>query len=123
MFVCSCTYMIKDRNYQSTLYHHLHLNTTYISPRSLYTKVFWQTETSFSIFLSYLKHQVNENCSSVNLKFTNFFTPHKILWYTISIRHRCAQYAGHSVYEGGPKNNRNRPVAHACFLVTSCAAR
>jgi hypothetical protein len=26
-------------------------------------------------------------------------------------------------YEGGPKNNRNRPVAHACFLVTSCAAR
>jgi hypothetical protein len=27
------------------------------------------------------------------------------------------------MYEGGPKNNRNRPVAHACFLVTSCAAR
>jgi hypothetical protein len=26
-------------------------------------------------------------------------------------------------YEGGPKNNRNRPVAHACFLVTSCAAK
>jgi hypothetical protein len=26
-------------------------------------------------------------------------------------------------YEGGPKSNRNRPVAHACFLVTSCAAR
>jgi hypothetical protein len=26
-------------------------------------------------------------------------------------------------YEGGPKNNRNRPVAHVCFLVTSCAAR
>jgi hypothetical protein len=28
-----------------------------------------------------------------------------------------------TTYEGGPKNNRNRPVAHACFLVTSCAAR
>jgi hypothetical protein len=27
------------------------------------------------------------------------------------------------IYEGGPKSNRNRPVAHACFLVTSCAAR
>jgi hypothetical protein len=34
------------------------------------------------------------------------------------------QFAVHvPVYEGGPKNNRNRPVAHACFLVTSCAAR
>jgi hypothetical protein len=28
-----------------------------------------------------------------------------------------------NTYEGGPKSNRNRPVAHACFLVTSCAAR
>jgi hypothetical protein len=26
------------------------------------------------------------------------------------------------LYEGGPKSNRNRPVAYACFLVTSCAA-
>jgi hypothetical protein len=25
-------------------------------------------------------------------------------------------------YEGGSKNNRNRPVAHACFLVTSCVS-
>jgi hypothetical protein len=30
---------------------------------------------------------------------------------------------GAQLYEGGPKNDRNRPVAHACFLVTSCAAR
>jgi hypothetical protein len=32
-----------------------------------------------------------------------------------------APYKRKSIYEGGPKNNRNRPVAHACFLVTSCA--
>jgi hypothetical protein len=28
-----------------------------------------------------------------------------------------------NMYEGEPKNYRNRPVANACFLVTSCAAR
>jgi hypothetical protein len=34
----------------------------------------------------------------------------------------CCYYhiMGEHMYEGGPKSNRNRPVAHACFLVTSC---
>jgi hypothetical protein len=39
------------------------------------------------------------------------------VWNYIKVIHKCV------TYEGGPKNNRNRPVAHACFLVTSCAAR
>jgi hypothetical protein len=47
----------------------------------------------------------------------------------ISLQHYCTTISGRTVnkiaitYEGGPKNNRNRPIAHACFLVTSCAAR
>jgi hypothetical protein len=45
------------------------------------------------------------------------------VWCVSSKRINSSKSFGLQSYEGGPKNNRNRPVAHACFLVTSCAAR
>jgi hypothetical protein len=65
-------------------------------------------------------HNFNRRCAAGTTEGSEFG-----LWFLLSTSYRPSLLANGrgQAYEGGPKNNRNRPAAHACFIVTSCAAR